>query len=167
MNEEVANREVNFAVQTSKLTLRVILKALHAINRRVHDKKQIRDAVKDHDKHGKQSVKDLIGQGDGVSSMDIGDAGTRDFKRIANKYGVDFAIVKDKTGDKPQYTVFFKARDADAISQVIKEVTNKQKARTKDPNIKKESILDKLKKFKEIVAKIPHPVKEKFKEKER
>ena len=167
MNEEVANREVNFAVQTSKLTLRVILKALHAINRRVHDKKQIRDAVKDHDKHGKQSVKDLIGQGDGVSSMDIGDAGTRDFKRIANKYGVDFAIVKDKTGDKPQYTVFFKARDADAISQVIKEVTNRQKARTKDPNIKKESILDKLKKFKEIVANAPLKHREKRKEQER
>ena len=48
---------------------------------------------------GKQTVKQLIGQGQGVSTMDIGDTGVRDFKKIANEYGVDFAITKDKTVD--------------------------------------------------------------------
>ena len=71
--------------------------------------------------HGKQSVKELVGQGQGVSSMDIGDSGIRDFKKIANKYGVDFAIVKDKDVDPPKYTVFFKARDADALQLIVDE----------------------------------------------
>ena len=42
---------------------------------------------------GKQSVKELIGQGQGVSSMDIGDSGIKDFKKIANKYGIP--IIED------------------------------------------------------------------------
>ena len=46
---------------------------------------------------GKQSAKDLIGQGQGVSSAEIAKSGLKDFQKIAKKYGVDFAVVKDKT----------------------------------------------------------------------
>ena len=31
------------------------------------------------------------------------------FEHVARKYGVDFAIKKDKSADKPRYLVFFKA----------------------------------------------------------
>ena len=115
---------------------------------------------------GKQSVKELIGQNQGVSRMPIGDSGIRDFKKIANKYGVDFAIVKDKNADPPQYTVFFKARDADAITNVLKEYSQKQMKRKEKAEEKKPSILQKLKKFKEIVANTPHKEKEKRKDRE-
>ena len=116
---------------------------------------------------GKQSVKELVGQGQGVSSMDIGDSGIRDFKKIANKYGVDFAIVKDKDVDPPKYTVFFKARDADAITQVLKEYAAKQTKRKMAAEKERPSILQKLKKFKEKVASMPRKDKEKRKEMER
>lgn len=114
---------------------------------------------------GEQSVKELIGQGQGVSSMPIGDSGVRDFKKICKKYGVDFAIVKDKNEHPPVYTVFFKAKDADAITNVLKEYSAKQmkKQAKKD----RPSILEKLKKFKEIVAKTPKKEKERRKEHER
>ena len=116
---------------------------------------------------GKQSVKELIGQGQGVSSMDIGDSGIKDFKKIANKYGVDFAIVKDKDVDPPRYTVFFKAKDADAITQILKEYAAKQTKKKERAAEKKPSILQKLKKFKEKVAAMPRKDKEKRKEQER
>ena len=116
---------------------------------------------------GKQSVKELIGQGQGVSSMDIGDSGIKDFKKIANKYGVDFAIVKDKDVEPPRYTVFFKAKDADAITQILKEYAAKQTKKKEKAAEKKPSILQKLKKFKEKVAAMPRKDKEKRKEQER
>ena len=43
--------------------------------------------------HGKQSVKELVGQGQGVSSMEIGDSGIRDFKKIANKTQVSKVLI--------------------------------------------------------------------------
>ena len=54
--------------------------------------------------HGKQSVKELIGQNQGVSRMPIGDASIREFEREARKYGVDFAVIlcliKEVVSDK-------------------------------------------------------------------
>lgn len=99
--------------------------------------------------------------------MDIGDSGIKDFKKIANKYGVDFAIVKDKAADPPLYTVFFKAKDADAIKQILKEYAVKQTKKKEKAAEKKPSILQKLKKFKEKVAAMPRKDKEKRKEQER
>ena len=113
---------------------------------------------------GKQTVKDLVGQNQGVSNIEITDKNIKDFERIAKKYGVDFAIVKDKTVTPPKYTVFFKARDADAIAQVLAEYTAKQ---VKKQSQNRPSILKALKKFKELVANMPKKEHEKKKEKTR
>ena len=43
-------------------------------------------------------MKDLIGQGQGVESIEVGDESLRTFNRIAKKYGVDFAIKKEEQG---------------------------------------------------------------------
>ena len=40
--------------------------------------------------HGKQTVKQLIGQNQGVSNIELTDPSIRDFDRIARKYGVDY-----------------------------------------------------------------------------
>ena len=164
MQEEVENKTVRLAVTTTKLTARTLYRALKSF---IDDQKsKVVQKEKDTTVKGKQSVKELVGQGQGVSSMPIGDSGIRDFKKIANKYGVDFAIVKDKKADPPQYTVFFKARDADAITNVLKEYSQKQMKRKEKAEEKKPSILQKLKKFKEIVANTPHKEKEKRKDRE-
>ena len=165
MQEEVENKTVNLAIKTAKVNVRVLCKGLQAfIN---HQKKKV--IQKDESVKGKQSVKELVGQGQGVSSMPIGNDGIKDFKKICNKYGVDFAIVKDKVTDKvtdpSQYTVFFKAKDADAITNVLKEYATKQMK--KQQKKQRPSILEKLKKFKDIVAKTPKKEKERRKEQER
>ena len=165
MQEEVENKTVHLAVQTGKVTVKTLLRGLHAWYRHHQRKKDVGRMAKDTHK-GKQSVKELIGQGQGVSSMDIGDSGIKDFKKIANKYGVDFAIVKDKEADPPKFTVFFKAKDADAITQILKEYAVKQTKKKEKAAEKKPSILQKLKKFKEKVASMPRKDKEKRKERE-
>jgi len=163
MQEEVENRTVNLAITTTKLTGRVLAKGLSMYMQHRKNKKA-QKAITDDTPHGKQKVKELIGQGQGVSSMPIGETGLKDFERIAKKYGVDFAVVKDKTVTPIKYTVFFKAKDADAISQVLAEYAAKQ---VKKKSVSKPSVLQKLKKFKDLVASIPKKAKEKRKEQER
>ena len=167
MEEEVSKKTVNLAWQTTKLSVRGIYKYVKAYLEQLEKDKVKRKAAKNTPIKGKQTVKQLVGQGQGVSSMEIGDSGIRDFKRIANKYGVDFAITKDKTVDPPKYTVFFKAKDADAITAVLKEYAAKQTKRKKSQQKERPSILQKLKKFKELVAKTARQPKERRKEQER
>ena len=167
MQEEVENKTVNLAVKTGKVTARTLWKALVLYVRHRQKKAAEKKIEGESPVKGEQSVKELIGQNQGVSSMDVGDSGIRDFKKIANKYGVDFAVVKDKTVEPPQFTVFFKAKDADAITQVLKEYSAKQVKKKQKAETKKPSILDKLKKFKDIVAKTPRKDKEKRKEQTR
>ena len=167
MQEEVEHKTVNLAVRSSKVTAQVLYKGLKAFINHQKRKAAMKAADKDEPIKGEQSVKELIGQGQGVSSMPIGDDGIKDFKKICNKYGVDFAVVKDKTVEPPQFTVFFKAKDADAITQVLKEYSAKQMKKKQKAETKKPSILDKLKKFKDIVAKTPRKDKEKKKEQTR
>jgi hypothetical protein len=84
------------------------------------------------------------------------------FNRLAKKYGVDYAIVKDKqTGN---YKVFFKAQDADAISDLVADYTRRTLGKEKGA---KESILSKLKKLKEKIASLSRKVFEKRKEQTR
>ena len=87
--------------------------------------KNKRQQHKDVIPHGKQSVKELIGQNAGVSNIEITDNGIRKFQQIARKYGVDFAVKKVK-GENPKHLVFFKARDADALTSAFEEYTGKR-----------------------------------------
>ena len=97
--------------------------------------------------HGKTSVKKLVGEGVGVSSIEVTDGNIKSFERVARKYNVDFAVKKDKTTDPPKYVVFFKGRDADAVAQAFKEFVygnEKRKGRT--------SVREKLKRFRDAVS---------------
>ena len=154
MNEEVSQKTVQFAVNTGKVTGRVLWRCLKAYLRHRQNKKLTAGK-------GKQTVKQLIKQGQGASSMEVSGESIRTFKRIANKYGVDFAIVKDKTADPPRFTCFFKAKDMDAITAVVKEYSAKVVKLQGKP---KPSLLKELKKVRDEIAKAPRKIKEKFKE---
>jgi hypothetical protein len=75
---------------------------------------------------------------------------------------VDFAIVKDKTSDPVRYNCFFKAKDMDAITAVVKEYSDKVVKR--EQRKEKPSLINQIRKLKEEIAK--HPRKEKVKNKE-
>ena len=156
VNEEVSSKTCNLAVRTTKLTLQIIINALKEQARKAEQRKLHKT---DEPPHGKQTIKELIGQGQGVTSVDVSKTELKGFQKIAKKYGVDFAVVKDKNNEPPIYTVFFKAKDQDAINNVIREYTNKKMKQKSKP-----SVLEKLKKFKDMVAK--RPVKQKMRKKE-
>ena len=165
MQEEVENKSVNLAVQSIKLTFRL----LHSAWRRYKDKldreKEAKTAVEDESVKGRQTVKELIGQGEGVAKIDIEKSNLKDFQKMAKKYGVDFAVVKDKKQDPPLYTIFFKAKDGAAIDKAMEAYA----AKTLKVEKKKErpSVLAKLAQLKDIAAKTPRRAKEKKKELDR
>ena len=166
IDREVANKAVQYAYRfVGKPTAKVFVKALSIFPGKplkAGGKKIVHDVgQKFHPTEGKQSVKTLIRQGQGVTSIPLADEGLKDFQKIARKYGVDFAVVKDKNSEPPIYTVFFKAKDQDAITRILQDYSAKQ---VKNPELAKGSVLEKLKKFKEIVAAIPKKAVEKKKE---
>ena len=161
IDKEISGKSVNIAVRMLKPELDQFMKGL---NKAVQvPAKTAGKAVvnKIHPTSGRQSIKTLIKQGQGVSSIPLADEGLRDFQKIAKKYGVDFAVVRDREKSPPVYTVFFKAKDTDAVTRILQDYSAKQ---IKKPSVAKVSVLEKLKKFKEIVAAMPNKIVEKKKE---
>ncbi len=162
MQEEIENKTVNLAVSTTKLSARTIIRGFQ-LWKAHHDKvKAKKAAVKDLPTHGKQSIKELIGQNQGVSNIDISKTDLRGFEQVARKYGVDYAITKDKGAVPPKYMVFFKAKDADALTAAFTEFSNQKLKKLEKP-----SVLKQLAKLKEMVAAImPDKVRHKSQERD-
>lgn len=151
MQEEVESRAVNLAISTSKLTARSIISAVRTYLRHRREEKPV----------GKQSVKSLIGQDQGVTNIDISKTDLRGFKNIARKYGIDYAIRKDASVTPPKYLVFFKSKDADAMAAAFNEYSQKVMRREERP-----SVLAQLQRFKEIARAIPGKVISRDKQRE-
>ena len=159
MQEEVENRTVNLAISATKLTLRTIISGIRKYLQ--HREKVKAKKGRDPAVHGKQSVKKLLGQNQGAANTEIEKEGIKDFERLAKKYGVDFAVRKDKTVDPPRYFVFVRAKDADALDAICKE--HQARSMTKD---RKPSVLAQLSKFKNLVASVPKKIREKKQERD-
>ena len=155
MQEEVENKTLTLAITTTKMTGRVLKNAI-AKYLAYRKNKSREGPVKP---KGKQTVKELVGQGEGTSSIEVSDPSIRDFDRIARKYGVDYAVKKDRGASPPKYLVFFKARDTDALNAAFTEYSTKKIRKASRP-----SVLKRLAHFKELVK---HAVPERTRRKER
>ena len=129
MQEEVEQKTFNIVVSTTKLTARTILNAGKAAIQQQQAKMA----------GGKQSVRMLLRQNRGVSSVEIDKTNIRGFERYAKKYGIDYAIRKDNSEMPPRYLVFFKAPDVEAFNAAFKEYSASLLSKTKRP-----SVLEKL-----------------------
>lgn len=156
MQEEVEHKTITLLINAGKLTSRELKNAIEKYLNSFMQK----SAHKDITPHGKQSVKKLVGQGQGVSNIEITDKNIKGFDRVARKYGVDYALKKDTSGEKPKYLVFFKAKDADALTSAFKEYSGKAVKRDKKP-----SVLATLRRLKALLKDTPK--REKQKERER
>ena len=126
MREEVEQKTIALSVRTARLTAEVLQKAF----------RQFLEARKNRPKEF-QTLKQLMEQNTGVSSIEINNDNIKDFEATAKKYGIDFALKKDATENPPRYIVFFKGRDADVMTEAFKEYMNKNLAKEKKPSIKK------------------------------
>ena len=151
MQEEVENRTLTLVVSGTKFTGRLFKAAISKYMAHRREKKLEKQRSRDSPvtPKGKQTVKQLIGQNQGVSNIEINDPSIRDFERIARKYGVDYAVKKDRSASPPKYLIFFKARDADALTAAFSEYT--QKKVKKAEKTERPSVLAKLAQFKELL----------------
>ena len=140
MQEEVEQKTVALVISAGKLTGRELKKAIAKLLAHMKDKKNHPNIPQ-----GKQTVKQLAGQGQGMTSIEITDQNIKDFERVAKKYGVDFAVMKDKHEIPPKYVVYFKGKDADAITNAFKEYTADMVKKAARP-----SVLAELRKLAEL-----------------
>ena len=111
MQEEIEHKTVNFAISTTKLSARPLLRGTQFFLRQ-YDK---------YASQGKQSMKRLMQQNRGVTNVEIQKTGIKDFDRYAKRYHIDYAIQKDLSCTPPRYMIYFKAQDTDALSAAFKE----------------------------------------------
>lgn len=160
MQEEIENRTVNLAISTTKLTARGIIRL--AAKGLAYIKRKSREAALKNEKpDGRQTIQQLIGQNQGVTNIDISQTDLKGFEKYARKYGVDYAITKDKSVFPPKYLVFFKARDADAITAAFNAYSAEVLAKSKRP-----STLNRLHKLIDAVKSIPTKVTSRDKQRE-
>lgn len=160
MQEEIENRTVNLAISTTKLTARGIIR-LAAKGLAYIKRKSWEAALKNEKPDGRQTIQQLIGQNQGVTNIDISQTDLKGFEKYARKYGVDYAITKDKSVFPPKYLVFFKARDADAMTAAFNAYSAEVLAKSKRP-----STLNRLHKLIDAVKSIPTKVTSRDKQRE-
>ena len=130
MQDEINEKTIALYIKTGKLTAQQLQKAMKLLLAQM--KKQTGKAP-----HGKQTLKQLMKQNAGVSNIEITKDNIKAFESTAKKYGIDFALKKDSTETPPRYLVFFKGRDADALTAAFKEFSAKKFDREKKPSIRK------------------------------
>lgn len=129
MHEEVNREALQLVGKVGKLTAEEIKKALDKLIATLKEQAKTPTVV-----HGEQSLKQLSAQNAGLSSMELKDPNLRQLNREMKKCGIDFAPVK--TG-KGEYLLFFKGRDADAMTHAFNQYTKKLVKQAEKPSVRK------------------------------
>ncbi len=108
MQEEVTQKTVTFCIRTTKVTADLLKKVLAAYLRHQKQKSVEKKAKKNQPKQGKVTVKELAKQNAGMVNIEITNKNIKSFERYARKYGINYALKKDKSKDPPMYLVFLK-----------------------------------------------------------
>ena len=130
MQEEVTRGAVTLIVDGAKLSEQVFEKAVKKFL------EEIQKSQKPKIYRGRQSLKQLASQNAGLANIEISDKNIKAFSRVAKKYHVDFALKKDTSAEQPRYLVFFKSRDADAITAAFQEFASRKMSREEKPSIR-------------------------------
>ena len=127
MQEEVTRKTVALAIKAAKLDAKLLQAAMRKFL-------QIYRKKRDAPHRGKQTLKQLMRHGAGVSNIEITDANIKAFSQTAKKYGIDFAL--KKTDDR--YLVFFKGRDADVLTAAFREFSKKKLDKERKPSVRRD-----------------------------
>lgn len=152
VDEDVSRRTIALSIQTGKLTARALAWALRAAGRKIQKERQAHKTP-----HGRQSVKQLMKQGEATNSLPV--EAPREFDRVARRWNVDYAFYKNGDG---KYLLFFKSKQADAITACFGEYSRRVLDR---PRVRRVPILERMKRAGELLRQ--RPPKERAKEAER
>ena len=96
MQEEVTQKTVTFCIRATKITADLLKKVLVAYLRHQKQKSVEKKAQKNQPKQGKVTVKELAKQNAGMVNIEITDKNIKSFERYARKYGINYALKKDR-----------------------------------------------------------------------
>jgi hypothetical protein len=150
LQEQVNEKTVAIGVKAVKITARLLAKAMQEF---------LKKAREPTFNTGKQSLQSLQKHRASLSDIEISGDNIGSFSRIARKHNVDFALKKDSSVTPPKWMVFFKAKDADALTASFNEYS---KIQLKQKN-RKPSLHTALEKAKELVGQIAPPVRNRSK----
>ena len=163
MQDEINEKCVMVTVNAAKMTTKALADALTRIVQDLEERGNVNRARDGTPAtyRGKVLVRDLAKEGE-LSSIEITDGNIRSFEKHARKYGVTYALKKDRTREPPRYMVFFKAKEISQMEAAFKEYTGWQ---MKKQGAAKPSVLRKLQEKVALAAKMAQ--KEKVKERVR
>ena len=147
MQEDLENKSVTLIINSSKLTARTLATAFMKLLRYSRNKiREHREENQDVKPQGKQTIKELIAQNQGVEKTELADREeVKAFDRIAKQYGVDYAIKKGVSPEgKKRYILFFKGRDRSAIDQAMSAYAADYMKKHKREHPPIETVLDPL-----------------------
>ena len=144
LQEEVTEKSIGLVTKNSKMTASV-LKTLISAYLREEEKQKITKNQSQDTIRKKVSLKELSKKYDGLKSIEINKNNIKEFEKTAKKYGIEYALKKDKTTDPPTYIVFFKGKDTDILDTAFREFVGNEMERDKRPSLRQA-----LKKMKEI-----------------
>lgn len=158
MQEEVTDKSIAFVTNNTKMTTSVLKTVITAYLREKEKEKISKGQV---ETRKKISLKELSKKYDGLKSIEINENNIKGFEKTAKKYGIEYALKKDKTTDPPTYIVFFKGKDTDILDTAFKEFIGNEMDKDKRPSLKQALI--KMKELAGIINK--DKVKNKHQEK--
>lgn len=120
-NEDVSRRSIAVTVKASKLTARGLAYVLQGLGRKIQKERRAHQTP-----HGRQSIKQLLGQCPNAQNMDLSD--TKLFDRVARKWNVDYAFYQTGPG---KYLLYFKPQQADALTGCFAEYSKRVLKRDK------------------------------------
>ena len=144
VDEDVSRRTIAVSIKASKLTAR-------GLGRKIKKAHRARQTP-----HGKQTVRQLMGQGAATNSIEVEAPAL--FDRVARKWNVDYAFYQ--TGPD-KYLLFFKAGQADAMTACFSEYSKRLLKRTKSDKL---PIREQLKRAAAALARQPARKRERTKE---
>ena len=119
MQEEVTRKTIALAIKTAKLDGKVLQAALRKLL-------QLYRKARDTPHCGKQTLKQLMRHGTGVSNIEITDANIKAFESTAKKYGIDFALKKADD------------RYLDVLTAAFREFSKKKLDKERKPSVRRD-----------------------------
>ena len=162
MQEEISQRSVTLIVQTGKMTEKVFLQAIQKYLDILKQQRELKAREKQlHPAYqGRMTIRQLMKERSGLSNIEIHDEHIHDFERIARRYGIEYAIKKERNREAPHYLIFFRSRDTDVLQTAFNEFVKKRLKIQERPSLREK--LQKLKlQNKERAAQVPEKVQRK------
>lgn len=128
MAQEVENDVVAIVVKAAKMSTNVLSEAIAASLA----------AAKGKEKHGKQSLNNIIKDGSSLQNIEVSDKNIKSFESSARKFGIDYALKKVPNESPPRYVVFFRGKDTEQVYKAFNDYAKKHTLDKSKPSVIKE-----------------------------